>query len=161
MKRTILLAGVVSFIMAFAGTITAMAIAGPRAAEAQEARIRAEQFTVVGDNGADRVNLLVGPRAASTVQVLDANGVRRAWINTGGRGGGDATHASFVVVAPDGVTNLTRLGTGRESLTGPWETSLSLRDLQGRIRVALNVAEDGTSSIRLLDAGGNVTWSAP
>jgi len=58
MGRTLLLAGGVSFLMAFLGTVLALTVALPAAVEAQEARVRAEQFTLVGDNGVDRVRLV-------------------------------------------------------------------------------------------------------
>jgi hypothetical protein len=56
MRRTILLAGVVSFVMAFLGTALALLLAGPAMVSAQEARIRAEQFIVTawGPTGALR-----------------------------------------------------------------------------------------------------------
>jgi flagellar biosynthesis protein FlhG len=40
-------------------------------------------------------------------------------------------------------------------------SAMSLRDPEGQIRVSARVEADGTPSIRLLDAEGNVTWSAP
>ena len=160
MRRTILLSGAASLILGFTGSIAANVIAVPRAVEAQVARIRAEQFTLVGPNGADRVNLLVGPGPASTVQVLDTEGVPRAWINTGSRGGDDPDHASFVVVAPDGRTTTARLGMGDARVISR-ATSLRLSDLQGNPRVAIRVEEDGSPSMRMFDAAGNVTWSAP
>ena len=160
MKRTVLISGVASFVMAFAGTIAALTLALPSVVTAQEARIRAEQFTVVGDNGMDRINLMVGPGLASTVQVRDTNGVPRAWINTGSRTGNEADNASFSVLSQDGVT-VARLGMGHgPGGTGPLTNSLTLRDFQGQIRLQLRIEEDGTPSIRILDAAGNVTWSA-
>lgn len=160
MRRTILLSGAASLILGFTGSIAANVIAVPRVVEAQAARIRAEQFTLVGDNGADRVNLLVGPGPASTVQVLDTEGVPRAQINTGSRRGEDPDHASFVVLAPDGTTTSARLGMGDAGVISR-ATSLSLRGPDGRPRVAIRVEEDGTPSMRMFDAAGNVTWSAP
>jgi len=37
---------------------------------------------------------------------------------------------------------------------------LLMNDSQGRTRIRLAIAEDGTPSIELLDADGKVTWSA-
>src|SRR5688572_13028944 len=74
MRRTIVLARVAAFVMAFLGSLAALALALPAIVGAQEARIRAEQFTVVGDNGADRIRLQTGPGVGAYVRVLDANG---------------------------------------------------------------------------------------
>jgi len=76
------------------------------------------------------------------------------------QGGEDPDHASFVVVAPNGTTTTARLGMGDARVISR-ATSLRLSDLQGNPRVAIRVEEDGSPSIRMFDAVGNVTWSAP
>jgi hypothetical protein len=53
-------------------------VALPAVVGAQEARIRAEQLIVVGENGADRVRLQVGPGFRAAAGVLDINGTPRA-----------------------------------------------------------------------------------
>ena len=162
MRRTVLLSGAASFVMAFLGTMVASTLVVPEAVGAQEARIRAEQFTVVGDNGADRVYLRTGPGANAAVGVADTSGVTRATINAAeGRGGDNPDDAGFTVYAGDGTTPLARLGTGRGPRGDqPLRNSLSLRDWQGQPRVLLRVLEDGTPSIQMWDASGNVTWEA-
>ena len=68
--------------------------------------------------------------------------------------------AGFAVLNPDG-TPAAALGAGRGSQgTLPLTNNLVLFDLQGRPRVVLLVAADGTPSMQLLDANGNVTWRA-
>lgn len=48
MRRTILLASVLPFVSAFLGGVLAFSVAMPTFVEAQEGRIQAEQFTIVG-----------------------------------------------------------------------------------------------------------------
>lgn len=162
MRRVVFISGAVSFAMAFLGTLVASTLAVPAVVGAQEARIRAEQVTVVGDNGADRVSLATGPGINGVVRVLDTNGVLRASVNTGRNLVGDAPDdAGFVVWAADGTTPLARLGTGRGARGDqPRANGIILFDWQGQARVSLRVAEDGTPAIRMLDASGNVTWEA-
>jgi hypothetical protein len=161
MRRTIVLAGAVSFVMAFLGGLLAVTLALPAIAGAQESRIRAEQFNIVGDNGADRVMLRAGPGAGAAVWVLAADGAtRRVAMATGApaaTGGTTPEAAGFNLFALDG-TRLGRLGTaGPEDVTF---VNLWLGDREGRPRVVLGVADDGTPSIQLRDANGAVTWAA-
>jgi hypothetical protein len=159
MRRMVFLTGVVSFAMAFLGTVMASTLAVPAVVGAQEARIRAEAVTVVGGNGADRVSLRTAPSGRAFVEVLGADGSQRLSAGTGGGPGPD--EAGFVVRASDGTTSAARLGTGRGPVgDGPLRNSLTLFDGQEQARVALAVGEDGTPSIRMLDASGNVTWEA-
>ena len=162
MRRIVFFSGVVSFAMAFLGTLVASTLAVPAVVGAQEARIRAEQFTVVGDNGADRINLHTGPGIAADLEVLDANGVRRAVISTGRSLVGDAPdNAFFVIWATDGTTPLVAASSARGRRGDrALENRLQLNDWQGRARVVLRVEEDGTPSIQMWDPGGNVTWEA-
>ena len=148
--------------MAFLGTVVAATLVVPAAVGAQEARIRAQQFTVVGDNGADRVSLLTGPGVGASVGVADTSGVTRASFNAAGsRADDDPDNAGFTVYADDGTTPLARLGTGRGPRGDqPLRNGLSLRDWQGKDRILLRLDENGTPSIRMLDASGNVTWEA-
>ena len=162
MRRTLLLSVVLPLLMGFLGTILAHSLALPGFVAAQDARIRAERVTVVGDNGAERIDLVNGPGVNSAVQVNDANGMRRAGFNTGGLlAGNDPDGSGFNVWAADGTTPMVRLGTGRgPSGTGPLRNVLFLTDQQGQMRIRLIVDENGTPSIEMLDANGNVTWSA-
>ena len=55
-----------------------------------------EVTALVGDNGAERVKLAVGPGVNAEVDVLDADALRRASINSGGhRLGNDPDSAGF------------------------------------------------------------------
>ncbi len=162
MKRAIFLGGAVSFLMAFLGTTLAFAVALPAIVDAQETRLRAEQLTVVGDNGADRVGIQTGPGVAASVRVLDADGNLRSMLSTGGQARGDDPEAAGIAFRNSSGTQVIRLGTGRgPSSTGPLTQGLILTDQEGRQRARIGVAEDGSPSINLLDADGNVIWSAP
>lgn len=162
MRRMVFLSGAVSFAMAFLGTLVASTVI-PAVVGAQEAGIRVEQLSIVGDNGADRIRLTTRPGINASVGVRDANGIPRASFNTGRAPYGDAPEAAgFNVWATDGTTGLIRLGTGGRGPGGdqPLATVLALSDWQGQNRIVLRVAEDGTAFIRILDASGNVTWEA-
>ena len=161
MKRTVFLSGAAAFIMAFFGTVLASAVAVPAVVGAQEARIRAEQLTLVGANGADRVNLLTQPGIQARVAVADTNGVSRVQMGTGGGAAGDdPDNAGLGVFLADG-TPVIRLGMGHgRALDQALRNNLNLNDWQGNTRIALRIDESGTPSIQMLDATGKVTWEA-
>jgi hypothetical protein len=162
MRRTLLVSVVLPLLMGCLGTVLAQSLTRPGLVDAQDTHLRAEQVTVVGDNGAERIDLANGPGLNSAVQVNDSNGVRRAGFNNGGLlAGNDPDGSGFNVWAADGTTPLVRLGTGRgPSGNGPLRNVLFLTDQQGQMRIRLIVDENGTPSMEMLDANGNVTWSA-
>ncbi len=162
MKRMICLGGVVSFLMAFLGTTLAFAVALPVVVGAQETRLRAEQLTVVADNGTDRVRIQTGPGVAASVRLLDASGNQRSLLSTGGQARGDDPDAAGISFQNSSGTQVIRLGTGRgPSSNGPLVQGLQLTDQEGRQRAWVRVEEDGSPRIILLDADGNPIWSAP
>ena len=67
MQRTIVLSVAASSLVSVLLTMLVMTLALPGLADAQAARIRAEQFTIVGENGADRIQLLKSGRMAPIV----------------------------------------------------------------------------------------------
>jgi hypothetical protein len=124
--------------------------------DAQPANLVALGVSVVGLDGGERLRLTQGPGAAEGIDVLDPDGVRIIRL-----GSVSQPNANLELYAGDG-TRVIRLGTGSGPQGDqPVQTALSLADLQGKERARINIAEDGTPSIRLLDADGNVTWSAP
>ena len=161
MRRTILLAGVVSFITAFLGGSLAFALVVPGIVDAQEARIRAEALTVVGA-GTDRVRL--GTKwdgLASDLTMLGPDGTERLVIGAGGIAVNDSAGSGINVVAEDG-TQVARFGTGHGPLGNlPLSTQMFLNDQSGVTRIRLSVAEDGTSRMFIYDADGSVAWTAP
>ena len=162
MRRTLWLSVVLPLVMGFLGTVLAQTLMQPGLADAQEARIRAEQLTLVGDNGMDRLRLEPGPGAGAAVGVLDSDGKLRSDARTGGSpttAGTTPEAASINVFASNG-TRIARMGTGGAGTAAAPGAELVLRDRENRDRVRLLVADDGTPAIQLLDANGNVTWSA-
>ena len=162
MRRTILLNGMVPLVAAFVGGSLAVNVA-TRPAEAQD-RIRAERFTIQDSTGADRIQFQNGPGISARVQLLAPDGTSpRVNIATGaGRltGGAYPEAAGLNVFGADG-TPIGRFGTGNPANdVAPDGLNLLLRDRQGRNRIALVVAQDGTPSIELLDDAGKVIWRA-
>ena len=163
MARIVILSVALSSVISTLATVVVLEFALPSAVAAQEARIRAEQVVAVGPNGTDRARLFVGPGANASVSVLSTDGRMRALMGTGGpaaQGGNEPETADVVLWSQDG-TSIARLGTRRTPDSPAAGVNLILSDAQGRVRLDLLVAEDGTPAIHMLDADGNVTWSAP
>ena len=155
MRRVIWLTGVLPFMSAFLGVLLAIMVAIPSIGEAQQARIRVDDFAIVGENGADRIRLQTGPSNAASLGMLNSDGQMRAMLATGGPGGGGTGQgAGLNLLAEDG-TPVVRLG------AVPMGAEIILRDAQGRPRIRQSVTPEGTASIVFLDADGNVSWSAP
>jgi hypothetical protein len=160
-RRTLLLSGIVSFVMALIATIGAMVVLQPSNAGAQLASLRASQLSIAGDSGADRILLEASPGPdEGALKLLDANGMSRVAMEMGGPKGDDPNAYGFHLRAADG-TIVGNLGTARNAAGEDTGITLTLNDQSGHSRVRILVADDGTPSISLLDADGNVTWSAP
>lgn len=162
MQRTVLLAVAASSLVSVLLTVLAMLLALPAVVEAQATRIQAERVTVIGPNGAERVVLGTGPGAVAAVSVRNAEGQPRATVATGGpadHGGLLPDAAGFNLFANDG-TAIGRLGTRGTLDTVEPGVVLRLSDMQGHARLEITVGSDGTPSIQMLDAAGNVTWRA-
>jgi hypothetical protein len=165
MRRRILWAGVLAFVSAFLGGLAAVRLVVPAMVDAQVSSILADRVEVVDESGIQRVRLASGPGVRSEATVYSAEGAPRVSINTGGpeRGGGSEPEtAGLYVYPPEGPAGgpappaIARLGVTR---TG--DVILALVDRQRQDRVLIRVDRDGNPSIELLDAAGNVTWSAP
>ena len=152
MRRAALVCGLVSFLMAFTGTVAALTVVMPATVAAQAAKLTGSSVSVVGDDGVEQVNLTVRPTGGGLIQARDASGNVRAQMGTGGSPPGQppsATNAGFTVEAADGRTQLGRLGT----LTGgAWGVQVS--DTTGAGRLDADVAQDGTPSVALRGADG-------
>ena len=68
--------------------------------------------------------------------------------------------ADFVLWAQDG-TRIARLGTRDTMDSHAAGVDLFLADSQGKMRLDMLAAEDGTPAIHIFDANGDLTWSAP
>src|SRR5579871_3727242 len=113
MRRTVLVSGAVSFVMAFLGGILAFSLVVPGMVEAQQARIQAEALGVVGANGVEQVSLHAKP-GGGTLELLDPNGALRVQAAVGGAPPGAPPNpdaAGLTVYQPDGQNTVARLGT--------------------------------------------------
>jgi hypothetical protein len=160
MRRTIVLAGGLSFVSALVGGIITSVLMLPPLVTAQEARIRAEALSIVGA-GSDRAQFVTQWEGqGSELYYLDPDGTRRLVIGVGGIDAFDPDGSGISVFAQDG-TPVARFGMGRGPLGNlPLSTSLILWDPQGQPRIRLSVAADGTPVMQMLDADGTVVWSA-
>ncbi len=161
MVRTLIFSVVISSVTSIVATYLVLALVLPPAVAAQEASLRAEQGIAVGPNGTDRARMALGQGENVTVSVLGTNGQTRALLGTGGPGPGQQPEtADFVLWAQDG-TRIARLGTRETADSHAADVDLFLADSQGRVRLDMLVAEDGTPAIHMFDADGNLTWSTP
>ncbi len=157
MKRTILLSGVISFVMALAGSALALVLFLPSNVSAQPVGMRADQLIISSESGADRVLLKGSPGPAEgSIQLIDVNGHTRIGVDMGGPDGTIPNAFGFHLRAEDG-TVIGNLGV----VNGGDGVSLVLSDHQGHRRINLLVDSDGTPRMQFFDADGNVTWSAP
>jgi hypothetical protein len=157
----IALAGILSFFAAILGGFVTATVVLPPAIEAQEARVRAEALSIVGA-GSDRAQFITQwDGQGSELYYLDPDGTRRLVIGVGGIEVSDPDGSGISVFDRAG-TAVARFGMGRGPLGNlPLSTSLILWDQDGRTRVRISVAEDGTPVMQMFDAAGAVTWSAP
>jgi hypothetical protein len=135
-------------------------VAVPRVVEAQDARLRAESLSILGA-GTERVRLGTKWEGnASDFTLVAPDGTERLIIAAGGIAVDDPSGSGINVTAADG-TQVARFGTGRGPLGNlPLTTQLFLSDANGQARIRLIVGEDGTPSIFMYDAAGQVIWSA-
>jgi hypothetical protein len=152
---------VMSSLTSIVATSAVLTFALPSEVAAQETALRAEQSIAVGPSGADRARLALGAGANASVAVLSPDGkTTRALMGAGGPTGQAPETADFVLWAQDG-TRIARLGT-RDTADGHAAgVDLVLADSQGRMRLDMLVADDGTPAIHMFDADGNLTWSTP
>lgn len=163
-----------TMLLPFAAGLLGGIVAQPLAAQAQrlEAALRAESVTaqfmrVVGASsdvpGNDRIQLATqwngdGPN----VRLLGPDGqTRRVVISAGGIDVNDPDGSGMNVYNQNGVI-VGRFGQGRGPLGNqPLRNLMFLSDQNGRQRILLAVDSSGNPTIRLMDAFGNIIWSAP
>jgi hypothetical protein len=155
-KRVIVLSSLISSAVWVTFTVLAVLVAFPVIADAQATRLRAEQVTVVGVDGKELVRLGVPPAPATNyacAQVIGVEGTARTAMCNGG--GGDPVAAGLMVYNQGG-SRIARMGTGAGGAP-----QVLLQDSQAKIRFIAQLDADGNASIQMLDADGNVVWSAP
>jgi hypothetical protein len=168
--RPRLLATVLPFAAGLLGgtfTYPALLQAQKLAAALKADSVTAKTVTVVGSDtaepGSDRVRLFSNwDGAGSDISLLASDGMTpRMVMASGGISGFDPAASGINIYAEDG-TQVARFGIGHGPLGNqPLTTVLTLFDTSGHQRIRLQVPEAGNPSIRLLDAQGNVIWSAP
>jgi hypothetical protein len=157
MTRTMMQTAMVSLMMGFVGSALAMGLFLPSIVAAQSPQLRADRLVINSEAGSDRVVLKGSPGPAEgAVQLVDVNGKTRVGVDMGGPDGTIPNAFGFHLRAEDG-TIIANLGVVKNA-TG---VSLVLSDQQGHGRINLLVDSDGTPSMQMLDADGNVIWSAP
>lgn len=141
-------------------------------AQRLEATLMAESVTaqfmrVVGANsdvaGSDRLQLATQWNGAGpNVRLLGPDGqTRRVVISAGGIEVPDPDGSGMNVYNQNGVV-VGRFGQGRGPLGNqPLRNLLFLSDQNGKQRILLAVDSSGNPTIRLMDALGNIIWSAP
>ena len=112
MRRSVILCGATSFIMAFLGAVLGFNLMAPSPASAQPgqpAEVRASAFTLVADDGTVLASLRPGvPRGNGVLTLTDAAGTLRLALNASG---------AIAVYDQDGVTPVFRAG--RTFTAGP------------------------------------------
>jgi hypothetical protein len=160
-------------LLPFAAGLFGGMVARPLAVQAQrlEATLMAESVTarfmrVVGADsdvaGSDRIQLATQwDGAGPNVRLLGPGQTRRVVISAGGIEVPDPDGSGMNVYNQNGVV-VGRFGQGRGPLGNqPLRNLLFLSDQNGKQRILLAVDSSGNPTIRLLDAFGNVIWSAP
>jgi hypothetical protein len=129
--------------------------------------VTAEFMRIVGvdtlGTGADRIRLgTQWDGQGADIQLLGPDGeTNRVVISSGGISVPDPDGSGMNIYNQSGIP-VARLGTGRGPLGNqPLTNLLFLADQDGHRRILLSVDQYGTPSIKLLDAQGHVTWSAP
>jgi hypothetical protein len=163
-KRVIVLSSLITSAVWVTFTALAVLVAFPVIADAQATRVRAEQVTVVGVDGKELVRLGVPPAPATNyacVQLLGVEGTIRASMCNGGNSN---PVAAGVMVYNQAGSRIARMGTssvGAGGGTTSPQPELILQDSQARNRFVARLGEDENAFIQILDADGNVVWSAP
>jgi hypothetical protein len=129
--------------------------------------VTAEFIRIVGADtlGIDVDRIRLGTQwdgQGADIQLLAPDGhTNRVVISSGGINVPDPDGSGMNIYNQSGIP-VARLGMGRGPQGNqPLTNLLFLADQNGRRRIVLSVDQYGTPSIKLLDAQGNITWSAP
>jgi hypothetical protein len=162
-KQGMLLTVLFSSVMSTVITAAVMLAILPAVVEAQVNTLRAGQIVAVGENGTDRIRLVPGSGDEASVLVADGSGQDRIRLLIQNHPSGVAD-TGIAIRSASGMTMM-RLGNVAQDpeLPAPLlhSANLLLRDENGHDHIRLLVADDGTPSIQLLNAAGELVWSAP
>ena len=135
----------------------------PGLVDAKVDALRASQFIAVGDNGAERIRLVPGSGDEAAVALADASGQDRIRLLVQNHPSGVAD-TGIGIRSASGVT-IMRLGNVAQDpeLPGPLlhSANLLLRDESGHDRIRLLIDDAGNPKIELINAAGELVWSAP
>ncbi|MBI2911920.1 MAG: hypothetical protein HYY05_07235 [Chloroflexi bacterium] len=159
--RHTLLTAVLAAAVSAAVTTALTGIDRPAAVSAQEERIRAQEFLLVGSGGANLARLFEGtdPQSGSSGAVfrLFQEGRPRATLAYGQR---SPEAGGLFLNDRDGKPRIAlALATGPEQGSVGDLTRIGVLDRNGRVRIALGVDRDGSPFLVLLDSAGSVTWN--
>ena len=159
MARTIMLAGLTSFMVAVLGTWLTTTLLLPHHVAAQGVR-PPHEGAMVG-TAMDRVRAFQGPGSAASLELFDLSEQAVVRIEIADRHG--TLDQGYVLRAPSGVP-IMRLGTiGNHPVLPPLmhSANLILRDDTGTDRIRLLIADDGTPSLELIGTTESLIWTAP
>jgi hypothetical protein len=162
MRRTVWFPVVLSSAVSSLVTALIFGLAMPALVAAQVDTLRAGQFVAVGDNGAERIRLVPGSGDEATVALADGSGHERIRLLVQNDPDG-SVDTGIGIHAANGRT-IMRLGnTTDPELPAPLlhSANLILRDESGRDRIRLLVSDNGDPKIELINAAGELVWSAP
>jgi hypothetical protein len=146
-------------------TALVFSVALPPLVDAKIDALRAGQIVSVGDSGAERVRVLPGPGEVAQVSLANSRGEDRIRLRVETTADGQPDAGIAIRTPGDNPVTMMRLGTIAQDpeLPGPLlhSANLLLRDDSGHDRIRLLVADDGTPRIELINAAGELIWSAP
>ena len=165
MQRAVWFPVVLSSAVSTVVTALIFVLAMPGLVAAQVDTLRAGQIIAVGDNGADRVRLSPGPGDVAMVSVTNTRGEDRIRLRVETTPDGQPDAGLAIRTAGDNPVTMMRLGTVAQDpeLPGPLlhSANLLLRDESGHDRIRLLIDDAGNPKIELINAAGELVWSAP
>jgi len=163
MRRSVILTAIVTSVVSTTLTAFVMLALLPAVVAAQVERISTVGLTIVRADGVQGVLADVRPTGGGLLQILGPDGTTpRVQVASGGAAAGQPVApgpggAGVNVYNANGV-QVGRIGVGASDRP---VVQMQLADAQGNVRYRASVDPDGNPTIELLDAEGNVTWSAP
>ena len=163
MRRSIVLTALVTSVASTTLTALVMLALLPSIVDAQVERLTATGLTIQRADGLQGVLADVRPTGGGLLQILGPDGTTaRVQVASGGAAAGQPVApgpggAGVNVYNANGI-QVGRIGVGASDRP---VVQMQLADAQGNVRYRASVDPDGNPTIELLDAEGNVMWSAP
>ena len=161
MRRTMVLSAAASFSSGVLGVLLTLGILAPSLGQAQAVKVQSPAFVLIGPDGADAGALesSTNPRGEPISSLrLTQNGALRVRMETG-RNGPDAAALTLRDRSEQTRIRLA-LATSEEAGAVGDVDAIDIFDRDQHVRVHIGVDGSGAPSLQLLDAEGNVTWSA-